>query len=403
MRILLVNDFGFHVGGAEAYTFGLGDKLRERGHEVGVLSSDMTKWRDFPNERFKATFTCSGVGKDRHHLRELFNIKAYLQARRVIGRFRPDIVHLNNILYQLTPSILASLDDIPAVMTLHDYYAMCISSNRLNKKGEACTQPFGYGCVRAGCKTIVKYPYQWLKKRAHRRLLRRVSLFIAPSDFMKEMAEMHGLSPVRIVYNGIDLASIKASQSEGIGVLYVGQLSEIKGVDYLIKAMPRVSEEVGAKLTIVGGGSERKNLEKLVKRLRLEEVVEFLGRVPNGRLREVWSGAGVTAVPSIWPENCPMVILESFALGKPVVATNVGGNPELVEDGVTGYLVEPRNPDQLADRLVGILANGELAERMGQSARKKAESDFDMNRHVAKIERIYEELLHRKRQGHRNG
>jgi glycosyltransferase involved in cell wall biosynthesis len=168
-------------------------------------------------------------------------------------------------------------------------------------------------------------------------------------------------------------------------VVYAGRLSYEKGVDVLVEAVARLGR---GRLEIIGDGPERSQLEALAA-ARAPGRVRFHGRVPRERVLELLRAGAVAVMPSRCHDNQPMAVLEAFGCGVPVVATNLGGLPELVAEGC-GEVVPPDDPDAMAAALGRLLAQPERTWAMGRSARSKAEREFDPDRHLAGLERLYQ-------------
>ncbi|NOQ54737.1 MAG: glycosyltransferase [Thermoplasmata archaeon] len=175
-------------------------------------------------------------------------------------------------------------------------------------------------------------------------------------------------------------------------ILYVGEVTRVKGTDTLIEAMPRVLESVpDASLRIVGTGDLVPTLETQVKRMGLDEAVEFFGFQRD--IRSFYRGAKVVALTTLGFEICSLVLLESLASGRPVVASSRGGNQEVIETGKTGYLFTPGSSDELAEGLIKVLTSEEKARGFGKAARITAEKKFSMERAADETIEVYRELL----------
>jgi glycosyltransferase involved in cell wall biosynthesis len=174
-------------------------------------------------------------------------------------------------------------------------------------------------------------------------------------------------------------------------LLSVGRLSKQKGLQHLLRAMPEVHKEISnARLVLVGAGEDEAALKDLTGELGLEGAVSFLGW--RSEIPEFLKDTDLLVLPSLW-EGMPNVILEAMACGVPAVATEVGGTPELVSDGETGFLVPPADSDALARSIITLLQDRELRTRMGQQAHELARSKFSPERMIERNEQLYTELL----------
>ena len=236
-----------------------------------------------------------------------------------------------------------------------------------------------------------------------------VDHYITVSDSVKEyLMNKANILPEKIttIHNGVALNG-KSPRGKGSGpgpfglehndsvVLSVGRLHQQKGYDYLIRAIATVKGEVPTvKALIVGEGEEENDLKNLVKSLDLSKEVIFTGLCRD--VEKLLNFTGLFVLPSLW-EGMPNAVLEAMSAAKPVVATRVGGVPELVVDGETGILVPPEDPDSLARAIVELLRNNERAQRMGNAGRKRVQKHFSLTAMVSKTDHLYQELLNTKK------
>jgi glycosyltransferase involved in cell wall biosynthesis len=190
-------------------------------------------------------------------------------------------------------------------------------------------------------------------------------------------------------------ASFKQSRKLGSGpmALFVGRLIKQKGLEYLLQAWNEVAVRVPrARLAVIGRGNELPALQKLSRKLGIEESVLFTGYVSESELYDALHSCDVFILPSLW-EVLPIAILEAMAAGKPIICTAVGGNSELVRNGVNGFIVPKRNPRALAKALERVFADAKLRERMGSASRERAVSEFDWPIIAAQTQSFYKRLL----------
>jgi glycosyltransferase involved in cell wall biosynthesis len=213
----------------------------------------------------------------------------------------------------------------------------------------------------------------------------------------------NGTGRVQVVYNGTEIPEEeragRASLRDELGIAAddlaigaVGRLAPEKGMDVLVRAFQQiVRSEPRARLVLVGDGPERGNLEKLARTAGVSDRVAFLGwRDDAVRLNAAFD---VAAVPSVWDEPFGLVVVEAMAAGIPVVASAVGGIPEIIEPGSTGWLVSPGDPDALADALIAALRDPARREAMGREARRQAGERFSMESCRRKYYEVFEKVL----------
>ena len=400
MKILHVNKFLYRRGGAESYMLDLAGLQAAAGHRVEFFGMAHP---DNPPHRFAAQFPeyiqlepppARLAGRVAATTRMVWSPSARRGMDSVLEAFRPDVVHLHNIYHQLSPSVLRPLAErgIPAVMTLHDYKLVCptylfLSQGRVC---EACLDGHFRHAVARRCKdgSLGASAVLALESTAHRRIRAYdpVQVFICPSRFLAAKMAEGGVYPDRLelLPSFVDTRGLPPKIRPGGGIVYTGRLAHEKGVDTLVEAVGRLD---AGRLEVVGDGPERARLEALAA-ARAPGRVRFLGRVPRARVLELLRAAAVAVMPSRCHDNQPMAVLEAFGCGVPVVATNLGGLPELLEGGC-GITVPPEDPDALARALGRLLADPAAAAAMGWAARARAERDFLPDQHLAGLERLY--------------
>jgi glycosyltransferase involved in cell wall biosynthesis len=337
--------------------------------------------------------------------RVLYSLEAKRKFTKLLKDFKPDIIHCHNIYHHLSPSILtaAKKQGVPVIMHLHDYKLIC-PNHMLFTQGhycEACRPNKYRACLSNEC---VKNSYSGsalatLEMYLHHNILkiyeRDVALFIAPSLFMKNTAVSFGQDPrqIEVIYNPHNLNGSDSQDKntenevkEDNYYLYFGRLGEEKGLAILIKA----AAKSGQKISIIGDGPEEKALKELS--LNLNAPVEFLGFKNQKELIGIIKRSRAIIIPSIWAENMPLSLLEALSLNKVVIASNIGGMPEVVKDNENGLLFEAGNSDELAakiDYLNGLEPDKLLLleKRAGETAKL-----FSTDKNLESIISIYKRL-----------
>ena len=404
LRILHVNKFLYRRGGAESYMEDLAGLQAAAGHEVAFFGMRHPQNPRLPYERHFPSYVEFGepgipTGRRLQAAgRMLHSRSAARGVAAIADEFRPDVAHLHNVYHQLSPSILRPLAarGVPIVMTLHDYKLACPSYQFLDH-GEVCEACLGghfWHAAARRCKdgSLSASALLAVESYAHSitGAYRPVGRFICPSRFLaRKMAEA-GVFPDRMRHVGhfVDAGAAPVKEAPGGPILYAGRLSHEKGVDVLIDAVARVGLET--EVVVAGDGPARPALEARAAAAAPGRV-RFLGRVAKDEVQRLMATALVTVLPSRWHENQPMVVIESFAAGTPVVGTTLGGIPELVEDGVTGATVPPNDPVRLAGALESLARDPGRAMSMGVLARRRVRDEFSPERHLERIHAVYEE------------
>jgi glycosyltransferase involved in cell wall biosynthesis len=216
------------------------------------------------------------------------------------------------------------------------------------------------------------------------------------SLFMRESLIESGFEARRIVVTPTvtDGAAAPADTFPMIGparILYVGQLSEIKGLLVLLSAMTHVDPSVC--LDVAGGGYDQSRLIEAVVRRGLDRRVKFHGVLPRAEVNALLQKAACSVVPSRYPEPFGLVGPEAMAAARPVIGSDIGGIPEWLEDGVTGYLVRPNDPVDLARRINELTADRGLARTMGLAGRRRWEARFEPRQHIERLLAVYNRLI----------
>lgn len=398
MKILVANKFFFRNGGSEVVMFQEREFLGAQGHHVIDFSMLDERNVSSPYEEYfvgyKGYHAKNRFGRVRSALTFIHSPEAVRKIGALIDKSQPDLLHCHNICHQLTPSIIsaAKARGIPVAMTLHDYKVVCPVYTHL-RDGKVCAEcldgDFRY-VLKHRCAegSLAKSALLYAEAIVQRWLgnYEKVDLFIAPSRFMQEsVSHRFPVDKVVLLYNGVELAGISTSDHDDGYVLYLGRLSQEKGVETLLRA--HAATQGGWPLVVAGTGSLANELKTKYP------AAKFVGHVSGDDLGEIIAGAAVVVVPSEWYENCPMSVLEAMAYSKPVVGSRMGGIPELVTEGESGLLFEAGNVQELHEKLDILMASPELRQKMGRAARKRVESDFSLERHNSGLLDVYQSLV----------
>jgi glycogen(starch) synthase len=361
------------IGGMQEHTGSLTRVLSERGVAQVVLTArpPMAPWQERPDGRTVVIRVALPVRRPRR----LYSVPAAVLAP-LLGRGADVVhVHLGEDLAILPLAALAARSrGLPVVMTVH-----CSPS---------------YTLLPCDARTAVLHSLGGLLERRAARSA--AATLVYTPRIAGLLAERAGARTVRVMRRGVDHAAFAAAADgafpeipSGPRVVFVGRLVRQKGVHTLVEAAGRIRTP-GAQLVLVGDGPERATIEEHVKRLGLCDRVHVTGFVSHERVPAVFASADVLVLPSHY-EELGTVLVEAVHAGLPVVASRVGGIPDVVEDGVTGLLVAPRDPGALATAVDRVLGDGALASRLGANATLRA-PDYDLQRVGAQIHELYAQL-----------
>jgi glycosyltransferase involved in cell wall biosynthesis len=320
------------------------------------------------------------------------------QAKREVGDFidfeNPDIVHAHNLYPLFSPSVLAACHHrgIPVVMTVHHLGLTCPNWHHFyhGRTCELCLGGREYWCVLKNCRgnifESVAYALRSAVARKGRLFFDNVTLFLAVTEFVRRRLIEAGFEDDRIILlpNSVSLPPSLTDPSKGEYAAYVGRLSSEKGVDTMLTAVRRN----GIPVRIAGDGPIRPHLVQIAPKNAV-----FVGHLNRRRLIEFYRNARFLVVPSICFEALPMAAAEAMSYGLPVITSRMGGLPEVVEDNITGFLVEPGNSEDLASKMKLLWENPELGQKMGQAGREKAIREYSEDVYYCRLLKIYEKAI----------
>ena len=392
MRILTVNTFGKPVGGAEIYALGLGDWLRERGHTVALFAGDPAEDVRQPERRL--------YRRPEFDPATLISDPALNAAFDAFARdFGPDVVHCHNLhTFPVDFVETAGRLGVPIVQTAHDTGMVCPNSWCVWPDGTDCPGGAGKKCFEHGCQS--NYPYDGrvvVSVQLRTEAIRNgFEAWNAPSRYVTEKLASNGFDPVvhrPLWVPGEPLDTPPERRPKQ--AVFLGRLVREKGLEYLVRAWALVvRSDPDAELAIYGDGPERANLEALAAGLGLDPARIFRGKVPHSEVRDILLRATVQVLPSIWGENSPISCYECWLAGLPMIASRVGGLPELVREGETGLLARPRDPEHLAER-IGELFGDQALQRRFQEGCLAAGRGLDQDEHVQSVLGWYERAIAR--------
>lgn len=406
MRILYCNKYNFRFSGTEAYLFEVMDLMRARGHEAALFSMADPRGEKTPYDRHFVPLVNFKSGDDglleraRLTAHAVYSREARRRLRGMIAEFRPDVAHVRNIYHRLSPSIFWELkaQGVPVLYHLNDFKLLCPSYNMVSK-GHACERCQGarfWHVVSEGCYPgprgsawvlgVEAYVHKWLRTYE-----KCVDCFLAPSRFVKDKLVENGWDAGKIeVLPHFQEVPAQSPREPGCSapILYFGRLSPEKGVTDLLRAMLLLPS---VRLQIAGDGPQRKELESLAEELRLKNV-EFVGHVRGVALDHLIAAAKFTVLPSRAHETFGKSILESYAWGRAVVASDLGSRRELVQEGSTGLLFPPGDAGQMARAISFLAEHPRQAAEMGRAGRELVRDRYAPASHYLGLMRLYDRL-----------
>jgi glycosyltransferase involved in cell wall biosynthesis len=386
-KLLSINNYYYRRGGAESVFFGHNRLLERAGWEVVPFSmqhaeNEPSQWSGHFAKTTDGSMEGSPIVKLSRAMTAVYSTDAARRVRRLISSTRPHLAHTHNIYHHLSPSVLVELrrQGIPVVMTLHDLKLVC-PAYKMHSQGAVCERCRG-GALRNVVKrrcikdSIAMSALVWLESTIHRAFdlyMGTVTRFVVPSRFFLAKFAEWGVDTSRFAYipNFVDVDAVDPSADFGDAFVYFGRLSSEKGIATLIRA----AAQARVRLRIVGTGPEESNLRQLAAQLQAD--VEFTGYLTGEALRSAIAAARAVVVPSEWYENAPLSVMEASALGRPTIGADIGGIPELIREGETGFVFTSGSVESLAQILsqVGQMPVTAL-RRLGSAGREWMRAEF---------------------------
>ena len=372
MKILMINKFLHPNGGSETYIFKLGEYLQSIGHEVEYFGMEH-EGRIVGNcvDAYTADMDFhegSKLSKLTYPLKTIYSTQARKQIRKVLDSFKPDVCHLNNFNYQLTPSIICEIvkwrkqenKECRIVYTAHDYQLVCPNHMCRNivtdENCEKCLNGSFLNCTKGRCihQSLSKSFIGTLEASFWelKRVYKYIDTFICCSQFMKTKLDTNPLFGEKtvVLHNFVDKSMNLQSLSKKDYVLYFGRYSVEKGVRTLIKVCKSLPD---IRFVFAGTGPLEDELQGISN-------IENVGFKTGEELYRLIAQAKFTVYPSQWYENCPFSVMESQMYGTPVIGADIGGIPELIKQGLTGELFQSSNEEDLKNKILKLYNDEEL-------------------------------------------
>ena len=382
MQILFVNTTFGYVGGVEQHIILACDGLRLRGYSCSIA------------------YQCAS-GRDASEFASHFNASYSLQSstwKEVLDRDRPDCIYIHKW-DSIQPILTAVGGKIPLIRMFHDHDIYCPRRHKyLSFSRKICTYKAGLACYldlafleRKQGKIAYAPILPKLRELARNRTLDCV---VVGSSYMRKELLRNGFSSnsIKVIPPSVqDYDKPPVPLADKGGILYVGQLVRGKGVDTLLRALALIRSTLT--LTIVGAGNDEEFLHALCDELGIDQRVQFLGWVEHNRLGDLYDEAMMVVVPSRWPEPFGMVGLEALLRQRPVIASEVGGIPDWLEDGETGLLFPVNDEASLARAIDRLAEDTQLASELGRRGRENVLERFSFDAFITRLIDLIQERI----------
>jgi len=391
MKILIFHNFYRQYGGEDESVQKETALLSQKGHNVINFF-----------EKSKSLDHLGFFRKAEKSFGLLYSKRIIRRVHKIIETERPNIAHVHNVFPLITPSIYIALEQagVPVVQTLRNYRFIC-PNGLLFINGSVCKKCMKGNFMHAVLNkclhgSVLQSALYTASIWTHWRLNtfpKKLGTIAALSKFMATLLSQKFSSSkgIRVLPNFVDTDPFPTRDRQRGYMLYLGRLSQEKGVDLLVKAFKRIPN---VHLKIAGVGPAEDEITETIRSNNLSNV-ELLGYVRGEERNELLSHALCLIVPSIWLEPFGRVVLEAYSRGVPVIASRIGGLEELIHDSQTGFLFESGNIDQLNDVISQVAANEGLIYKMGETARRLVETQYDPDSHYSRLMEIYMEAGYR--------
>ena len=407
MRILHINKYLWLSGGVERYLFDVADAFEAQGHEVMYFSQADPRNRPTAQDEYfvpSLDYATAGLTQAKTILeRTIYSFEVKEKLAALLRDQKPDIAHVHQLYHHLSPSVLDALTEanIPIVQTVHDYKLICpnyrLYSPKENRPCTRCVSGDYSHCLKHRC---IKGSYlpsalAVFEMKIHKEKQfyeNAVDRFICTTHFVKDQLAQSALPQEKLTHLPlyIDLDAYTPTDIYEKYICYVGRLAPEKGILTLIQAMEYNPD---IQLKIIGDGPERGECESFIAELELSNV-EMLGFMERDAMTQVLGRSRGLVIPSEWYEPCGLTAWEAHALARPVIGADIGGIPESVVDGETGYLFTPTDDEDLAEKIRTLMGNPDQAKAMGQAG--YAQVHKTCNAHYDGLMDLYKEVLSEK-------
>lgn len=412
--IFLSDDFPPQsFGGAGISSYELAAGMKKAGHQVYVITTCRKAEEAGESDYFGlGVFRIASdyPGRWRWYA-GLNNPPAVRQVGELLKKIKPDIVHVNNVHFYLS---------YRSIKTARQYARAVVFTAR-------DVMPFNFAKLRTkrylenfDCRTNWLDHLKQAKKRWNplrnffiRKYFKRADKLFAVSLALKKALEQNGIKDVEVMHTGADVSEwqvpsdataqyrVKYGLENRKVVLFGGRLSEAKGGKQALSAMVEIAKEIPEAVLLVAASIDGHTGEMVAEaaRLGIDDRLIFTGWVKREDMKYVYACADVVLVPSICFDSFPRVVLEAMASGKSVVGTCYGGASEIIEDGVTGYIVNPFGIAEISAKILDLLRNPDKMERFGKAGRERVEADFNLNGKIDEyLSRYWKSLQERQNQ-----
>lgn len=400
MKILVLSD-DFPPNGqasAETVAFNLARDLQKRGHSLFVITTtrDKSGGGESEYERMRIFKVYSNYPVSLMSYFSLYNPQTIGRVREIIKKIKPDIVHAHNIHYHLSYHCLKISKKYTKAVFLTAHDTMLFSygkfDNYINKTDLSVQKDFNYKASVWGLLKTARKRFNPFRNIIIRHYLKYVDKVLTNSEVLQKALEDNGIKNAATVHLATDIKPIFSREdadnfraeyglSDKKIILFGGRLSQLKGGEIAVKSLGYIVRQIPNAILLVAGDRNNfsKYMEELAGTLGVKESLIFTGWLSREEMNFAYAVCNVVITPSIYLDAFNLFNLEAMAAGRPIVGTCFGGTPEIILDGVTGYIVNPFNIEMLADKIIDFLKDPAKVKRFGEAGMKRAKEYFSLD------------------------
>jgi len=383
MKILIIHNEYATYSGEESVVDNTIKLLKEKGHEVQLFKRSSNEINKNFVGLFKAFF-CS-----------FYNYSSINKIKNKIKTFNPNIIHVHNLYPLISPSILPVISkmNIPIVMTVHNYRLICPNGMFFNKMKicEKCSGGKEWNCLLNNCASSYFKSFSYFLRNYYARkkeFYSHIDKYICLTNFQLKKLIENGFDKdkLTVIHNFYQNNNAEFKRKKfGNYIAFVGRITEEKGINILFesaKLLPKIPFKLAGDYD-----------KKLLLKKDIPKNVTFLGRIKGQELISFYENARFLVFPSIWYEGFPMVLIEAMSYKLPIIATNIGGISEIVDDGLTGLLFEYMNINDLTEKIIRLWEDPELCIEYGENGYQKYIKLYNIENNYSTLLKLYNSFI----------
>lgn len=393
MRILVLHENNLPYGGGEQYLRDTCQALREMGHRVALVCAEDWNGGFIPCDQAYGVPRSMGLRS---------GLRVWPQYDSIVRREDPDIIYINGIVrHFVSPLVLQRIARIrPAALFVHNAGLICHTAKKVVPRNEGrCEWPLGIRCFTEGCVGVLTGSrFEKLRTAVvgmwRLRALRGCRRIVVPSQYVYQEMVRNGFASekIRLLPCFTERGPAFEGGRPGPQILWVGRADGGKGLERFLQCLGMLREREW-RAVIVGDDTATPHVRAMAEQAGIADRVACLGRLEGEALDRQYAASRVLVFTSEWAETFGQVGIEAMAFGTPVVAFDVGGVSEWLTDGVTGFLVPRGELPGMAERLLRLLADDVLSERMGLASQTAVEGRFRRGHHIPKLVEVFHEVV----------